>query len=86
MIQSLARRFGWETEELAPGELIATRRRGHAIAVVQIRFDARSFDIRYRNSENLLRSEGRIHRRYNRWVEALAVGIQREAEYLWGRR
>jgi hypothetical protein len=69
---------GWQISEVRPGELTGTLKVRSHVAVVTITHDTSRFSIRYRDSTNLLQSEGEIHKRYNTWVRNLEAAIQRE--------
>ena len=45
--------LGWTSEERAPGEILASNRKGQHAATVAIRFDTGKFSIDYRNSARL---------------------------------
>jgi hypothetical protein len=68
---------GWVVVSRSPGFIDATiLTRGHR-ADIRVTYDARSYSIAYRGSENLQAKNGRIHRNYNRWVANLDRAIQR---------
>ena len=69
---------GWQISEVRPGELVGTLKLRSHVAVVTITHDTSRFSITYRDSTNLLQSEGEIHKRYNTWVRNLEAAIQRE--------
>lgn len=46
-------------------------------ADITIAYDADSYSIRYRDSQNMDYNNGKIHRNYNRWVANLNYDIQR---------
>ena len=75
-------KLGWRMEEVRPGEITGTLTVRHHVAVVSITYDTLKFSIAYKDSENLLRDGGVIHRRYNDWVHNLEVGIKGEAASL----
>ena len=49
------------------------------IATATIVYDARAFSIQLRNSVGLRQSGDKIHKLYNKWVEALETTILQEA-------
>jgi hypothetical protein len=71
-------RLGWQ---MIPGETgIVTARlslRTH-VAVVDVRYDQKSYTIVYRESTNLDYSDGHIHKNYNGWIQNLDREIRNE--------
>ena len=71
-------RAGWVVHDEAPGQLTAEMRwRTHA-AMVTVAYNATTYSISYKNSENLLVGrvpEGMIHRQYNNRVRRLEDAI-----------
>lgn len=67
---------GWVVEKEAEGVLVASLAlRGHQVTV-EIRHDARQFDVTYRASEDMdYDGTGRIHQNYNRWVNTMVEDI-----------
>lgn len=69
---------GWVVRDAIPGELTAEMRwRTHA-AIVTVAYNATTFSINYKNSENLLvgrAPDGMIHRQYNARVRKLEDAI-----------
>jgi len=74
---------GWETREIGPGHLQGKhsksggRDRVH-IAVLDVRFDAKSVRISYKSSQELNydKAAGVIHKTYNNWVHNLERNIR----------
>ena len=76
-------RHGWERAAEEPGAIVARLVARRHMAEVEIAYDAKSIEIRYRDSEGLLCEESqdgcsRIHRAYNRWVLQLRKDIGAE--------
>lgn len=67
----------WSVIERKPGLISASivQRQQHR-AVIEIRYDARSYSISHRSSEGLDYRNGKIHRTYNNWVTYLDRSIQ----------
>ncbi|WP_062666334.1 hypothetical protein [Grimontia celer] len=69
---------GWIMTETTPGvirgELFVRSHR----AVIEIPYSDKSYSINYVESENLMESDGKIHRNYNRWVNNLDVDIRKK--------
>lgn len=77
-IDRAARIQAWTTEQIAPGHLIATKRKGGHAGTVTISYDASSFSIQLRNATNLKHSGDKIHKLYNEWVQELEETIRME--------
>ena len=69
---------GWDMRIVTAGTIEGRLRRPGRKAVVDITYTAAEFSIRYKDSENLEHSGGRIHHNYNRWVYTLERDIRRE--------
>jgi hypothetical protein len=74
--ESLTER-GWQIVSRSPGLIDATILQRDHRADIRITYDASSYSIAYRGSENLQAKGGLIHRNYNRWVANLDRDIQR---------
>ncbi len=69
---------GWYPKEIKPGQIEASIVvRSHTV-VVDITYTEKEFQIKYKNSVNLITSSGKIHRNYNKWVATLRKDIDRE--------
>lgn len=71
---------GWRMREEGPNHLVGRLELRDHVAEVDIRYDARSYDITYRDSSNLEydpESET-IHSNYNSWVQNLDRDIQNQ--------
>ena len=77
-INMAALRYGWEIEETGPGLMTGTLHLRDHIAVVSIKYDATSFEIDFKDSQNLLHNakKNTIHDNYNRWVNNLGEEIR----------
>lgn len=68
----------WNVVERQPGSITASIVQRRTLrAVIDIRYDARSYSISHRSSEGLDYRNGKIHRTYNNWVTYLDRAIQR---------
>lgn len=66
----------WVMNAAAPGVIKARlQARGH-VAEARINYNTTSYSITYDSSLNLMASEGKIHKNYNRWVHNLDQAIQ----------
>jgi hypothetical protein len=69
--------LGWRMQAVRPGLIVATIQwgRGH-IAVVDVTYDTKTYDITYKDSTNLDYNGTEIHRNYNYRVQELDKGIR----------
>jgi len=81
-IQRAGRFLGWQLTVEGPGLLTGRLARRSHLAIVEIKHDAVSYSIRYRDSVNLDAHGGQIHKGYNEWVESLANAIRAELQML----
>lgn len=77
-IQRAGASLGWSITPEAPGKMTGTLQVRQHVAVVDITYDTKSFDIQYKDSTNLMYSGGQIHRNYNRWVKRLEDEIREQ--------
>ncbi len=68
----------WVPKDIAPGVIEATVQVRSHTAVVTITYDAKKYDIKYKDSVNLRTQDGNIHPNYNKWVSTLRFNIDRE--------
>ncbi len=74
-------KHGWSVEQMEPGYVLAFLSVRSHLLRVDIRYDAESVALAYRDSSNLLASRsasGRtyVHKRVNQWMETLAADIR----------
>ena len=67
--------LGWQMKDEATGLLVGTLTLRSHQAVVEIRYSARTYSIKYRSSVDLNESGGTIHKNYNGWITNLTRGI-----------
>lgn len=73
---------GWEAREIGPGHIqgkhTKSGKKGSYTAIVDVKFDAKTVRISYKDSENLdyNQAEGAIHKTYNNWVRYLEKNIR----------
>jgi len=77
-ISTAGGRMGWVMQEVRPGELLGILTVRKHVAVVAITHDTSTFNIAYKDSQNLMHQGDEIHRNYNRWVQNLRQAIQSE--------
>ncbi len=66
----------WVMTPQAPGVIQGRYTNRNHSAEVLIHYTNKGYEISYANSQNLLASEGKIHKNYNRWVNNLDHDIQ----------
>ena len=70
--------LGWVMTPISPDLVIGRLSlRGH-VAVVDVRYTAKTYSITYKDSTNLDYRDGQIHRNYNGWIENLDRDIRNE--------
>lgn len=75
-IEAGLQKRGWQVVARRPGEIDARLLVRMHRADINIAYDADSYSITYRDSENLDHRGDRIHRNYNRWIANLNTDIQ----------
>jgi len=70
--------MGWSVQRQSPGLMTGTLHLRDHMAQVDIRYNARSYSIRYRNSSNLKydATKKTIHSNYNSWIQNLDNAIR----------
>src|SRR5262245_5113114 len=76
VIEDALRARGWQIDARRPGAIDATIVARIHRASITVNYDADSYSIAYRSSENLDYANGKIHRNYNRWIANLNRDIQ----------
>lgn len=76
VIEDALRSRGWQIDARRPGAIDATIVARIHRASITVSYDADSYSIAYRSSENLDYENGKIHRNYNRWIANLHRDIQ----------
>ena len=67
--------LGWQIKDESPDLLVGTIQLRKHLAVIEIPYSANSYSIKYRSSNNLDESSGKIHKNYNGWIQNLTRGI-----------
>ena len=77
-------RRGWTFQDAGEGKLVGMIALRKHRATIDVRYDKETFDITYRDSEELSYSEGQgaIHTNYNSWIQNLAQDINLELTLL----
>jgi len=77
-IESAAASRAWQTREIKAGLIRASINSRSHYAEVSIPYSKKGYSIMYYNSRNLqAKSDGTIHRNYNKWIALLSAGIQK---------
>jgi type IV pilus biogenesis protein CpaD/CtpE len=71
-------KLGWQMTETQPGLVNARIALRSHTATADVRYSAKTYSIIYRNSTDLDRKDGQIHKNYNGWVENLNREIRTE--------
>jgi len=74
--------LGWQMVQRAPGSLEGILILREHRAVVDIRYDTRSYSIKYKDSSNLNYDGSTIHANYNGWVQNLERAIRAQVSAL----
>jgi hypothetical protein len=63
---------GWQMSEIRPGHIVGTYKIRRHLAVVDVTYTTKTYDIKYKDGTADLRYDGQnIHQNYNTWVEEL---------------
>ncbi len=68
--------LGWQMKPTAPGLIVGTLYLRTHTAVVDIKYDTRTYSINYKDSTDLDFKDGTIHKNYNGWIQNLDRGIK----------
>lgn len=74
--------LGWRIVDAGPGRLEGTLVLRTHTAVVDIPYNATSYSIKYKSSQNLNEANGTIHANYNGWIQYLDRAIRTEISRL----
>jgi hypothetical protein len=70
--------LGWVMTPTSAGLVVGSLNLRTHLAVVDVRYTARTFSIAYKDSTNLDYQNGQIHKNYNGWIENLDRSIRNE--------
>jgi len=70
--------LGWVMTPVSPGLVSGRLSLRDHVAVVDVRYTAKTYSIAYKDSTNLDYRNGQIHRNYNGWIENLNRDIRNE--------
>lgn len=68
--------LGWRMRQVEPGLIVGTLNVRDHMAEVEISYDTDSYDITYKDSNNLDKKGNEIHSNYNGWIQNLDNSIQ----------
>jgi hypothetical protein len=68
--------LGWRMEPRTPGTITGVLDLRDHRAVVEVTYDTKTYNIKYKDSSNLNYSGTSIHKNYNGWVENLDKAIR----------
>ena len=68
--------LGWKMATVNPGHIVGTLSLRDHTAIVDVKYNAKTYSINYKDSNNLNYQGGTIHRNYNSWVQNLDRAIQ----------
>lgn len=68
--------LGWRMEPRSPGTITGVLELREHRAVVEVTYDTKTYNIKYKDSLNLNYSGTSIHKNYNGWVENLDKAIR----------
>jgi len=69
-------RVGWQMQDAGLGHIVATIFQSGHMAKVDINYSGNSYNILYKDSNNLSYNGTTIHKTYNRWVKRLDRNIR----------
>jgi len=81
-IKRAGARRGWVMKQEGEGHLVATLSVRRHVAEVDITYNEKSYNINYKNSEELKYEDGEIHPKFNSWVENLQRDIAAQLSLL----
>ena len=68
--------LGWKMKEKKKGHIVGTLFLRKFVAIVDIRYNNKSYSITYKDSKNLNYDGKNIHKNYNGWIKNLDRRIQ----------
>jgi len=68
--------LGWSMKPAGSGSMIGTLNLRKHVAVVDIRYNTKTYSILYKDSQNLDYNGSSIHSNYNGWIQNLNRAIQ----------
>lgn len=74
--------LGWQMKPVEPGLIVGTLHLRSHMAMVDIKYNTKTYNITYRDSSNLDYTGDSIHKNYNGWIQNLDRGIQAQLSNL----
>jgi hypothetical protein len=74
--------LGWQMKPVEPGLIVGTLNLRSHMAMVNVKYDTKTYSITYKDSSNLDYTGDSIHKNYNGWVTNLDRGIQSQLSNL----
>ncbi len=74
--------LGWNMKAKKRGHIVATLFLRKFVAIVDIRYNKKSYSITYKKSQGLQYDGTNIHKNYNGWIKNLDRGIQAQLSIL----
>lgn len=74
--------LGWQMKPVEPGLIVGTLNLRTHMAMVDIKYDTKTYNITYKDSSNLNYSGDSIHKNYNGWIQNLDSGIRSQLSNL----
>lgn len=68
--------LGWRMRPVEPGLIVGTLNVRDHMAKIEVSYDTDSYDITYKDSNNLNKKGDQIHSNYNGWIQNLDNSIQ----------
>jgi hypothetical protein len=74
--------LGWQMKPVEPGLIVGTLNLRTHMAMVNIKYDTKTYNITYKDSSNLDYTGDNIHKNYNGWIQNLDSGIRAQLSNL----
>ena len=74
--------LGWQMKETKPGQMLGTLNLRKHVAVVDVKYSVKSYNITYKDSTELNYDGQNIHPNYNSWIEILDKAIKAQLSNL----
>ena len=81
-IQRAGVALGWQMKETKPGHMLGTLVLRKHVAVVDVNYSVKSYNIQYKDSTELGYDGQNIHPNYNGWIQNLDKGIRAQLSIL----
>lgn len=68
--------LGWQMKQMEPGYIVGTLKLRSHVAIVDIRYTPKIYNVTYKDSTNLNYDGANIHSNYNGWISNLDRAIK----------